>query len=396
MKYEMKKIVRRSQNKITLAILLVVCLFVGIMPIKTYTTTTGDESLNLLKGREAIQFDRERYKNSEGELSTEKISSFLETVEEYSNVEEAYSNLVTKEPAMLKVLSHAYSTADESYLINAKNSGGVDFYEKNLDQIKDLILMNEKNYKNEEVQVIFDKAKDLDKPFNITYSNQWPLLYKSFGLLYTVMAFGIIAQVSSVFSYEKEQSMDMVLKSGAVSLKGIINDKIRAVISIVSIEWLLLSVILMIIFGINFGLSGFSSQIQIEYFTSIYNLTFGEALIIEILLGLFTLISIGMVTILINYFNQNTLKTLLISIGITFIPILLLRFPGVNNSLIRFIKTLPIYGGYINGNLLSLSIYRIFNIPVLCTTKILFNTIVIIMTVFLIFQIKGKTARRRS
>ncbi|MGO1579885.1 MAG: hypothetical protein ACTHWZ_00560 [Peptoniphilaceae bacterium] len=396
MKYEIKKILTRKYNKIIWAILFIVTIFVGIMPVTTVSTIEDVNSSNLVKGRKAVQLEKERYKNSEGELTVEKINAFIDKIDDFPSDEQAYSNLSINEPAILKVLSYAYSTSDGSFMTEAKKTRGRDFYEKNKDQINDLILINEDNYKTDEKQIIIDKAQNLKTPYDITYAKQWNLLYKSFGLLYMIMAFSIIVQTSSVFSYEKEISMDKILMSSARNRGKIVNNKIKATVLFISIQWLISSFILVAIFGFNFGLSGFFSQIQIEYFTSIYNLTFGKALILEIILGLLTLMSIGLLTIVINYFNKNTFKTLLISIVITFVPLIVLRFPSLSYTLRRFIETLPIFGGNIHSNILTLNVYSVLNIPVLRTTKILLNTLIISIAIFLVLQFKTKSLRRKQ
>lgn len=396
MKYEIKKILTRKYNKIIWAILFIVTIFVGIMPVTTVSTIEDVNSSNLVKGRKAVQLEKERYKNSEGELTVEKINAFIDKIDDFPSDEQAYSNLSINEPAILKVLSYAYSTSDGSFMTEAKKTRGRDFYEKNKDQINDLILINEDNYKTDEKQIIIDKAQNLKTPYDITYAKQWNLLYKSFGLLYMIMAFSIIVQTSSVFSYEKEISMDKILMSSARNRGKIVNNKIKATVLFISIQWLISSFILVAIFGFNFGLSGFFSQIQIEYFTSIYNLTFGKALILQIILGLLTLMSIGLLTIVINYFNKNTFKTLLISIVITFVPLIVLRFPSLSYTLRRFIETLPIFGGNIHSNILTLNVYSVLNIPVLRTTNILLNTLIISIAIFLVLQFKTKSLRRKQ
>ncbi|MST61751.1 hypothetical protein FYJ71_02025 [Peptostreptococcus anaerobius] len=396
MKYEIKKILTRKYNKIIWAILCIVVIFVGVIPVTTVSTIVDVNSSNLVKGRKAVQLEQERYKNSEGELTVEKISAFIDKIDDFPSDEQAYSNLSISEPAILKVLSYAYSTSDGSFMAEAKKTRGRDFYEKNKDQIKGLISINEDNYKTDEKQIIMDKAQNLKTPYNITYAKQWNLLYKSFGLLYMIMTFIIIVQISSVFSYEKEISMDKILMSSARNRGQIVNNKIKATVLFISIQWLISSFILVAIFGVNFGFSGFFSQIQIEYFTSIYNLTFGEALILEIILGLLTLMSIGLLTIVINYFNENTVKTLLISIVITFVPVIVLRFPNLSYTLRRFIETLPIFGGNIHSNILTLNVYQVLNIPVLRTTKILLNTLIISIAIFLVLQFKAKSLRRKK
>ncbi|MGO3752126.1 MAG: hypothetical protein ACTJGH_05080 [Peptoniphilaceae bacterium] len=366
------------------------------MPVTTVSTIEDVNSSNLVKGRKAVQLEKERYKNSEGELTVEKINAFIDKIDDFPSDEQAYSNLSINEPAILKVLSYAYSTSDGSFMTEAKKTRGRDFYEKNKDQINDLILINEDNYKTDEKQIIIDKAQNLKTPYDITYAKQWNLLYKSFGLLYMIMAFSIIVQTSSVFSYEKEISMDKILMSSARNRGKIVNNKIKATVLFISIQWLISSFILVAIFGFNFGLSGFFSQIQIEYFTSIYNLTFGKALILQIILGLLTLMSIGLLTIVINYFNKNTFKTLLISIVITFVPLIVLRFPSLSYTLRRFIETLPIFGGNIHSNILTLNVYSVLNIPVLRTTNILLNTLIISIAIFLVLQFKTKSLRRKQ
>ena len=394
MKYEIKKMCAGKYNKIIWSILLIATIFLGIMPARTVSIQEDINGSNMVKGRKAIQLEQERYKNSEGELTLEKISSFIGKIKEFPNDDAAYSTLSFEEPGMLKILSYAYSTPDGSFMAAAKKTNGKDFYEKNQDQINDLIKNNKDNYRDEEKQIIIEKANSLKTPYYLTYAKQWSLLHKSFSLLYMIIALSLIIQTSSVFSYEKEICMDRILVSSVRKRGQIVNNKIKAVVSFIAIQWLISSIILIAIFGFNFGFSGFFSQIQIEYFTSIYNLTFGKTLIMEIFLGFVTLISISLLTMVINYFNKNTFKTLLISIAIVFIPLIVLRFPGLSNSLRRFIETLPIFGGNIYKNLLTLNIYNIFNISVLRTSKIFFNTVVLIVLELLVMKLKTQFIRR--
>lgn len=210
-------------------------------------------------------------------------------------------------------------------------------------------------------------------------------MYKSLSIVFIILAIAAIVHTSNLFSYEKENKMDMILSTfGKNKLRNVAKNKILALIFLITTEFLISIVIISIITFSVSGMSSWSSQIQIELFTSIYNLNFLQVYLLFNLIAWVSVIAIGLLVGMINVLTQKSYLTLIVSFILMFSPLILERLQAMPVLIQKFNRIQPVFGLITVGNIQSLQIYKILFFKVLTTTAILFNGIVIIALCMLI------------
>lgn len=171
---------------------------------------------------------------------------------------------------------------------------------------------------------------------------------------------------------------------GKKKLQTIGKDKVLALLSFLTIEFLISVLIISAIIFSTTGINGWLSQIQIKYFTSIYNLTFGGAYLLFIFMAWISLLAIGTLTAAINALMQRSYPSLVIGFLIVFIPFLAIRISSLPLSIRKFMSIQPINGFVTVRNILSLQMYEFVFIKCLTTTAIILcSTIIFIVCMLL-------------
>ncbi|WP_242844586.1 hypothetical protein [Clostridium novyi] len=161
-------------------------------------------------------------------------------------------------------------------------------------------------------------------------------------------------------------------------LKKIGINKIKALITFLTVELLISVSIISVMMFSNTGISAWNSQIQIKYFTSIYNLTFGQAYLLIIFTGWVSIIAIGMFTATLNAYKQKSYTTLFLGVIITFIPMIAVKLDMFPVIITKFFKMQPINAFSIIGNLESLQIFNFIFFHALTMTAIIVNAMIIL------------------
>lgn len=383
---ELKKFWSEFHVKVLVLIVILVSIGVSIAPIKSFSIMESPDSINRIKGKAAIKIQKERYENSKGELSINKINEVLSYFQSIPSPELAYMESNIKYPGITSLLSYAYSSIDSDERVNLNTiENGDDFYNRYIIKIEDILNSSPNDYKSWEKDVILKKAESVEKPFIMDFSRQWLDVYKSLNILFIVISISAIVVGSKLFSYEKEKKMDMILvTSGDKKLQNIGRNKMFALLTFLTIEFLISVLIVSIIVFSIAGIDGWSSQIQIEFFTSIHRLTFGNAYLLFLFMGWICIMAIGILVATVNVFMQKSYISLVVGFLVTFLPLVIVRLDSIPISLRRFLMIQPINGFVIIENISSLHIFKFFNIKVLTTTAIIFYSFIILIVCVLI------------
>lgn len=383
---ELRKFWSEFHVKILVLLVISVSIVVSIAPIKSFSIMESPDSTNRIKGKAAVHIMKERYKNSKGELSISKINEALGHLQSISSPELAYFESNIRYPGIVKLLSYAYSPSNPEESVNLYTmKNGDDFYNRNIIKIEEILNNSPDDYKSWEKDAILEKAESIKKPFIVDFSRQWVEVYKSLTILFIVISISAIVVGSKLFSYEKEKKMDMILVTfGERRLQKIGRNKIFALLTFLTIEFLTSVLIISIMTFSVTGIDGWSSQIQIEFFTSIYSLTFGCAYLLFIFMGWISITSIGILVATINAFMQNSYLSLVIGFLVAFFPMVITRFDSIPISIRKFLKMQPINGLMTIGNISSLQMFKLFFIKSITTTAIIFYSLVILIICFLI------------
>lgn len=376
---ELSKFRNELSVKILFFIIILVSIAVSIAPIKSFSVIESAGSTNIIKGKPAIAVLKERYENFKGELSINKLNEVLNHYKSIPGSDTAYLESDIKYPGVISLLSDAYSPGNSSEIRNLNKIGNVnDFYNRNITKIESILDNSPKDYKSWERDEILKKAESIDIPFVIDFSTQWVKVYSSLTVIFIIISLSAILIGSILFSYEKEKNMDIILATlGKKKLQTIGKDKVLALLSFLTIEFLISVLIISAIIFSTTGINGWSSQVQIKYFTSIYNLTFGGAYLLFIFMAWISLLAIGTLIAAINALMQKSYPSLVIGFLIAFIPFLAIRISSLPLSIRKFMSIQPINGFSTVKNILSFQMFEFVFVKCLATTAIILCSIII-------------------
>lgn len=377
---ELKKFTSEFYIKILILVVILVSIAVSIAPIKSFSEMKSIDNTNYIQGKAAIHLTKERYNNSKGILTTDKLNKVLKYYKSMPAGNAAYIKTDIKYPGIFSLIDTAYTVSDtkEGDKFHKLNNAN-DFYNRNIKLITKKLNDSENTYETWEKNIIFEKAKTIDKPFIIDFSNQWVKVCPSLTICFMIIAISAIVIGSRLFSYEKDKNMDILLVSlGDRTLRNIGTNKIKALLTFLTVEFLVSVLIISIVVFSNTGISAWNSQIQIKYFTSIYHLTFGQAYLLSVFTGWISIIAIGTFVAALNAFTQKSYITLVIGFLVTFIPTIIVRLNMFPVIITKFFKIQPINGFFIRRNLISLQVFKFLFFHTLTITAIIITSIIIL------------------
>ncbi|KEI13563.1 membrane protein [Clostridium novyi B str. ATCC 27606] len=392
---ELKKFTSKLYIKILILVVILASVVTANLGSKGFSTITSAKG-NIVKGKAAIPLMKEQYKNSKGTLTIDKVNKALKYYKSIPNTELSSVETDIKYLGIFELMEKAYVYDDgkESDIFHKlKNMN--DFYSRNIKVITKNLNNSKNTYEPWEKNIILEKAKTIDKPFIVDFNMHWINVYKCFIICFMVIGFSAIIIGSRLFSYEKDKHMDILLVSlGDNSLRKIGENKIKALLTFLTVELLISVTIISIIMFLNTGIDAWNSQIQIQYFTSIYNLTFGQAYLLSIFVGWISILAIGVFTATLNAFTQKSYVTLILGVIVVFIPMISARLNVFPVIVTKFFKMQPMNGFFIIENLESLQVFNFLFFNTLTMSAIIINAIIILAICIVIsprlFSIKIK------
>lgn len=383
---ELKKITSRFYVKILFVLVIIVSIITGFAAVRSFSELESLSSTNYLKGKSAINMIKQNYDNSRGVLTTDKLNEVLKYYKSIPNSDEAYIKTSAKYPGIFSLIANSYPTDNADPSKQFKNMNNMNnFYERGTEIINQKLSESENMYEPWEKEIILDKANNITKPFNIEFSGQWDKLFSSLTICFIVITISAIVLGSNIFSYEKDENMDLLLVSlGDKSLKRIARNKVKSLIILLTIEVLISVLVTSLIVFSNTGIASWNNQIQIENFTSIYKLSFGQAYLLSVFAGWIGVIAIGLFISLLNAFIEKSYITLIIGVVIEFMPIIIAKAKVLPIIIIKLLKAQPINSFFIRDNLMSLQVFKILGINTLTITADIITSLVIIFICILV------------
>lgn len=372
---EMKKFYKNPMVMILLIVALILSILVPIYHIFSYENldySTGAEVET--KGLDAFQARKEQIKKTEGLLDTKKFNDTLALYKSLPPGQETDQKVETQYPEVPRFIHDAYVLygKDNSFsFMDIPNAD--DFYSRNITQIKGKIKMQGDSFSALEMQEIEQRAAAIKKPYQYEFVDHWHILFLSLAFVYAVIIFSALFISSQLFSFEKEKNMDLILHAGGRKrLTTIGYHKVFAIAAYLTIEFILCSMIVSaIIFGV-LGVSGWNSQLQVlsGLFMSIFSWSIGHAFLLSLVISWLCIISIALISALVNSIFQKTYITLMISAGITLAPLFLCSSNYLPNFIKKALHVFPVNGISCLSYLDSLFIYNVGFMKVLTSTVI--------------------------
>lgn len=380
--YEIKKIFSGFLAKLSVILLIVFIFAITIFSFSTFETGDGT-----YRGKAGFEYEASLTEKYKGEIDSNLINTFIDSVDLSGGRDKAMVSVYTKFPSLSTTILNAYEPligGNSKSLENLLETGGSDFYDRNVINIKSMLdeRLNTTMSEKEKAMVI-ERASKIDKPYKFEYFGSWNQIYDVFSFIILISFVIIIFQISSIYSVEAENSMEILLRSlGANQVRKIIYRKIAATFALVTIEVLLVSLIFTLVSFYYTGLRGFNAPVQLFYFNSIYNYSFGQVYILIILGFLLAALAIAMITFLINRFAKRSFQAFILGLAALLLP-KLLGFIMVNNNIfLKILRSMPInliqigemvkslYLGLL-GNLQIFSIYLVSIFIIAITSLIL-------------------------
>lgn len=379
--YEMKKFYKTTAVLISFVLALLFAICMPILFIHQYTScdySTGEEVI--IGGLKGLKYEKEQLEKVSGNLSTDKLNKALTFYKEQPKGNKAYFEMEDKYPKFLSLLTDAYTPYGENTFDVTRISNSNDFYTRNIERVKEKMdLLGNGFISSNERQEVLNKAANISKPYSLEFVDQWTILIKSLLFVYIVIILSAILISNRLFSFEKENNMDIILNSaGRKNLVSIGFQKIFAMIIYLSLEFILCTAITTaIVFG-AIGITGWNSQIQIlpQFFTIIYNWSIGEMFIYYLIIAWICILSIALIGALINSMIQETYTSLIISSLLMISPIFLRSSSIVSVGIQRYLYVQPINGISLLHFIDNLFIYQLGSSKVLSSCIIMVTAII--------------------
>jgi len=383
--YEMKKFDKTTAVLISFVLALLLAICMPILFIHQYTScnySTGEEVI--ISGLKGLKYEKEQLEKVSGNLSTDKLNEALTFYKEQPKGNKAYFEMEDKYPKFLSLLTDAYTPYGKNTFDVTRISNANDFYTRNIERVKEKMhLLGNGFISADEREEVLNKADNISKPYNLEFVDQWTILIKSLLFVYIVIILSAILISNRLFSFEKENNMDIILNSaGRKKLISIGFQKNLAMITYLSLEFILCTAITTaIVFGLV-GTTGWDSQVQIlpQFFTIIYNWSIGEMFIYYLIIAWICILSIALMGALINSMIQETYTSLIISSLLMISPIFLRSSSLVSVGIQRYLYVQPINGISLLHFIDNLFIYQ------LGSSKVL-SSCIIVVTAILYFAI---------
>lgn len=393
--YELKKFYKNPAIKILFVIVIFLSISMPIYFIYDFHVEGFDfekEETTMETGLKAIKNRKERVQKFKGILTEEKLNKSLEYYKSVEGEEFSVHKMEEEYPSFYGILYEGFSpyiSVEDFNIAEIKNTK--DYYSRNTIKLKEEIDSLGENFLTEtEKDEIIKRGEEIDKPFEIDFIGQWQPVISSLFFPYLIIVFLGILISSQIFSFEKENEMDLILNiSHKKKLKRIGINKILAMIFYLTIVFLISTIIISgIVFGFV-GVSGWNTQIQLlpDLFTSIYNFTIGQMYLYFILISFISIIAITLIGTLVNSICKNTYISLIFTGILTITPMFLANNQSLPLIIQKIMYLQPIDGINIIPIVQSLFTFNLLGKNILLITGIFIIGIIYIVLGFILSPI---------
>ena len=402
MNFEFRKLYRNKLFKISIFLILIYIAVISFKNInaRNYYVYRND-GLNYFTGLSATKAEKKDRSSIYGKyIDKELLSKYLSIHRDiisgkYDNLDDTsrYAKYEQKYNDISVLIAKSYSPFN-SFDLNIDDTLSFDdlnrFYDNRKNQLSTYLDKTEfKNYQftDGEKNFLLEENDKLKTPLEYTYYKGWEILLSDFFISSILFAIFSNVVVSNIFTMDYSNNMNEILFATR-DKKRLIKNKIKAGIWTGTLMFLLPHLIYAFIILLSFGIDGFNAPIQLyqAYWNSVYNLTFLQAYLLILMLGvLITVISI-IVNMIVSIISKKSLISVSIVLALNFIPLVLYEGAGRVLKKILSVSMINLY----NGESLLINyrpIFRIFNIHILQAYAMVPICLVIIIIFSIILNI---------
>lgn len=331
---EIKRIMKSRRTLTLLAAALLMSIVMAYLPISFESINRPGEDGKIIEldGLPAIQFKRDYYEKTAGNITPQKLAEALRTyqsyVKEYGTLNDVpldiyIENIMAIRP-MLRGLIEAF--ADPKTGIGADlmdiDPDEVEqyFYEKCVSHLDDTMNLEQKEYEAAR-QFAAGRYVDVDQPFYL-YPGMSRDAFDYTTLYILVLSILCVAIASPAFANEYQTGSDSILRCTKYGRMKLAVIRILSVCCIFIVIFILGMSIHLLILNLAFGTDCLKTSFQMLFSViNLPNINLGQLQIILVLAGLLSVLAIVSCTLFLSARCRDSLTVLLISIVILFLPI---------------------------------------------------------------------------
>lgn len=330
---EVKRIMKSRRTLILFTVALLMSIVMAYLPISFESINQPGENGEVIEldGIPAIQFKKDYYEKTAGEITPQKLAEALRTyqsyVKEYGTLDDVpldiyIENIMAIRP-MLKGLTEAF--ADSKTGMGADlmdiNPDEVEqsFYEKCASHLNDIMNLEQKGH-SAAARFSATKYSNVNKPF-LLYSGMSRDAFDYITLYIFILSILCIAIAAPIFANEYQTGSDSILRCTKYGRMKLAITRILTACCIFIVIFVLGMVIHLSIINLAFGTECLKTSFQMLFsIINLPNITLGQLQIILVLAGLLSVLASVSCTLFLSAKCKDSLTVLLISIVVLFLP----------------------------------------------------------------------------
>lgn len=342
---EVKRILKSRRTLILLSIAMLLSVFMAYLPIsfEGINRPNEDGTVTELDGLAAIEYKRDLYATTQGEVTPEKIKEALVTyqncVKEYGSIDgEEFPLKVNIEKILpirplLKGLAEVFAdplTGVAADLIDI-DPDAIDqsYYDKCAEHLNDVMKNEQKDYPTAQ-QKASEKYAQVDTPFYL-YAGMSKDAFDYIEFYILFLAILCIAIVAPIFANEYQTGADSILRATKHGRIRLAVTKILASCIILIAVFIFGMAVHLLILNMAFGTECLKTSLQMLFsIINLSNFNLGQLQIILVLAGLLSILATISCTLFLSAKCKDSLTVLLISIVMLLMPLFAYAALGAN------------------------------------------------------------------
>lgn len=335
------------------------------------------------KGLDSIDDAYSVMKKYEGRVITQK---------DISNIDRTKENLIQKEKSGKKLtkeeiiyMNYSYDiivNPDPTYIVNNR------YYR--LNEIKDEISNLEKEgktdtYEYKNIKYVYSKVKNIEEP-KYYFKTGW-YITTDFKVIATLISILIVVGLAPIFSDEYQSNSAQIMLSCRYGKNELVLSKILSGLIFTAIVFIIINSIYMMS-ALSYDFIGWDKPLELfkYYRLTPYDMRIIDFYIVGLGISFIGAILFTLVTMLMSLLVKNNMISLLLSLGMYYIPMFLSNFVPIE-VLSRVFKEISLAEAIkVEGMFIYPNTYNIFGNPTLYSTVLI--SLVVVSTPVAIYLIK--------
>ena len=342
---EINRILKSRRTFILLAVVMLFSVCMAFLPIsfEGINRPNDDGSITELDGLAAIQYKRDLYVATNGEVTSEKVKEALVT---YQNCVKKYGSIdgedfpldvnireIVPIRPLLKGISEAFADPITGMSVDLTevnpNEVKEQYYEKCAKHLDDVMKNEQKNNLSAQQKAANLYAK-VDKPFQL-YAGMSKDVFDYIESYMLILILLSVAIVAPIFSNEYQTGADHILRATKYGRTRLAVTKILASCTILTVSFLLGMVVHLLILNQAFGTECLKTSFQMLFsIINLPNINLGQLQVVLVLVGLLSMLATVSCALFISAKCRDSLTALLISFVIVLLPIFSYPALGAN------------------------------------------------------------------